>query len=167
MNEAQVIFEQLDISEQLRLLIATERLTVAQLAAAAGVSKSAMEKYLAGPSSPRATTVATLCVNLGITPEWLLFGHSDSDARRVRDFGIQLLMQLIIDMRRPGELRAAFEAVEPDSKALNQLAFDVACVRADELAARVNEARKRSMRESVEGHREAVGQMMPFQTERK
>lgn len=93
-----VTFETLDLSARLRFLMVSHKLSVSGMADAAGVSKSAMEKYLAGPSSPRATSLASLCVNLGVNAEWLIFGQADEDLRRVRDFSFNAFMSLIEDI---------------------------------------------------------------------
>lgn len=65
---------QLDLSKRLRELMLAKDMTVGQLAEIGGVSKSAMEKYLAGPSSPRAVTLANICIALSVNPSWLMFG---------------------------------------------------------------------------------------------
>ena len=59
MSGDQSAYETLDLSERLRTVMAQYKLSVSELAEHAGVSKSAMEKYLAGPSSPRATAIAS------------------------------------------------------------------------------------------------------------
>lgn len=71
----QASFESLDISRWLRLLMVNHRLGVKDLADMAGVSKSAMEKYLAGPSSPRATAIASLARRLNVPADFILFGE--------------------------------------------------------------------------------------------
>lgn len=71
--------EQLDLSKRLRELMLHHGITVGGLAEIGGVSKSAMEKYLAGPSSPRAITIANICQALGVSPSWLLFGAPETD----------------------------------------------------------------------------------------
>lgn len=50
MVEKQATPIELDISHRLRLLMMNHRLTVGEMAEHARVSKSAMEKYLAGPA---------------------------------------------------------------------------------------------------------------------
>jgi len=87
--------ENLDISERLRFLMSQHKLTVAELASRAGVSKSAMEKYLAGPSSPRATTVVTICKQFGVTSDWLLFPGMVQEYAAFRDEVSGVIIDLI------------------------------------------------------------------------
>ena len=61
MRDKQPPSADVDISERLRELMLQRKLTVAELANKVGVSKSAIEKYLAGPSSPRAATIVAIC----------------------------------------------------------------------------------------------------------
>ncbi len=162
MSSKKVDFKVLDLSAQLRYLMASERLSVSELAQAAGVSKSAMEKYLAGPSSPRATAVASLCANLGLSIEWLLFGYSDNDRLRVRDFVTKALHDIIFDLKNDPTLSAQFEGHKANSKEFSTFALGVAMDQSELVAARVWEARKKSMKDYAAGHREAVLQIMPF-----
>ena len=158
MNGKQVTFEVLDLSAQLRMVMATERLTVSQLADAAGVSKSAMEKYLAGPSSPRATAIASLCANLGLNPEWLLFGYNENDWRRVRDFAFRAFVDLLHDMKADASLSAEFAALDASSKDFRTFAIDVSTMRAETLADKVRAARQASMKDYAEGVRQVWGE---------
>lgn len=167
MSGKQVIFEELDLSERLRVLMAVEKMTVSELSQAAGVSKSAMEKYLAGPSSPRATAIASLCANLGLSVEWLLFGYSDNDRTRVRDLAFSAMFQLIQDLKADPALRSAFESLESGSRELSAFAVNVASVRAEAVGTDLWNARKRDMREASEGVTEARGPFMPFQADRR
>lgn len=83
-EDAQARITELDISERLRLMMRERKLTVAGMAQAAGVSKSAMEKYLAGPpgpSSPRATAVASVCQELSASANLLLFTTPNDELR--------------------------------------------------------------------------------------
>lgn len=162
MSSKQVVFQELDISAQLRLIIATERLTVTELAAAAGVSKSAMEKYLAGPSSPRATSVASLCANLGLSIEWLLFGYSDNDRVRVRNQVLFAIDGLMRDLKQAGPLKDSFDKLDVGGKEFATFALTVASDIAEVVAEKVWDSRKRSMREAAEGYSEAALDGIPF-----
>lgn len=156
MRDKPVIFEDLDISVRLRMLMASEKLTVAELAAMAGVSKSAMEKYLSGPSSPRATALASLAANLGLSLEWLLFGYSENDRVRIRNLSMSAMFQLLHDLKSPGEIRATFNALEVGSKEFNSFAIDLATDRAEELGERLWNARKQAMKNAASGFQEAT-----------
>jgi transcriptional regulator with XRE-family HTH domain len=75
--------DRIDISPQMRELMRLHDLTLATMAAEIGVSKSAVEKYLAGPSSPRAVTVANICERFDESADWVLFGKvEDQRAQR-------------------------------------------------------------------------------------
>ena len=156
MRDNLAISEELDISVRLRMLMASEKLTVAELAAMAGVSKSAMEKYLAGPSSPRATAVASLAANLGLSLEWLLFGYSESDRVRIRNLSMSAMFQLLHDLKSPGEVRESFNALEVGSKEFNTFAIDLATDRAEDLGERLWNARKRAMKMAAAGFQEVM-----------
>jgi transcriptional regulator with XRE-family HTH domain len=151
-----VVFRELDISSRLRVLMAEDKLTVGELAAAAGVSKSAMEKYLAGPSSPRATAIASLCANLGLSVEWLLFGYADNDRVRIRNLGFGALFQLMQDLKTPGDLRDAFERAKLGSKEFSLFAVDLASERAEELGGDLWNMRKNAMRGAAQGYVEVA-----------
>jgi transcriptional regulator with XRE-family HTH domain len=156
-----VIFEELDLSERLRLVMTLKRLTVADLARMAGVSKSAREKYLAGPSSLRTTAVASLCANLGISAEWLIFGFSDTDARRSASLATSAMFRLLSDVKA-GELRGNFERLAADSPEFREFAVALASTRGLELGERMVQARNRTMRDAAAGHGEAILPPIPF-----
>lgn len=158
----QVTFHELDLSGRLRLLLASEKLTVGELATAAGVSKSAMEKYLAGPSSPRATALASLAANLGLSLEWLFFGYSDNDRKRMRDFAVRAIFQVMQDIKQPGPFRDEFELLEYGSRDYTTFALSVAIDRAEELGENVWSARQKAMRDYSKGIREATGEAQPI-----
>lgn len=162
MGGKQVTFETLDLSDQLRMVMATERLTVTQMAEAAGVSKSAMEKYLAGPSSPRATAIAALCTNLGLSLEWLLFGYSDNDWRRVRDTAFMSFMNILQDIKQDPQTAARFATMDAGSKEFMNFAIEVATSRAESLADQVKALRQKAMQDHAAGVREAVGEAIPL-----
>lgn len=156
MSSEQVVFRDLDISEQLRVVMAMENLTVAEMAAAAGVSKSAMEKYLAGPSSPRAAALASLCANLGLSMEWLLFGYSENDRTRVRDLSVRAFFQIMHDLKGLGPLSEKFNSLELGTREFNQFALSTAADRAEGLAEGLWAHRRKSMADAAAGNREAV-----------
>lgn len=110
----------LDLSKRLRELMLSENLTVNDLAVAAGVSKSAMEKYLAGPSSPRATAIANICMTYSVSPAYLLFGQAEHDevaeavafTTSFREHATKLLKGI----RNDPELRALYIEADPSSE---------------------------------------------------
>ena len=150
----------LDLSERLRLLMIFHKLTVTELAKHAGVSKSAMEKYLAGPSSPRATAIAAICSNLSVNAEWLIFGHADDDIRRIRDIGTHEVIRLLNDIKKQGDLQDSFAHTEFESKAWQSFVVDVGTTRAEELADLIADNRKREIKRTAEGER--ISQAGPF-----
>ena len=158
----QVTFEEIDLSGRLRLLMVTEKMTVSELAVAAGVSKSAMEKYLAGPSSPRATALASLAANLGLSLEWLFFGYSDNDRRRARDLAMRALFQVMQDIKQPGPFRDEFERLQFGSRDFMNFALGVATERAEEVGAKLWAERQKAMRDYAQGIREAVLDPQPI-----
>lgn len=153
MPAEQAPFETLDLSERLRFVMMAYKLTVAELAQAAGVSKSAMEKYLAGPSSPRATAIASLCAGLGINSEWLLFGQADDDLRRVRDVGIHAIVALLQELKQPGSLSEAFSAAQLGTEKWRYFVLEVGTERAQELSKMVAEKRAKELKMAVGGMR--------------
>ncbi len=166
MSGKQVVFRDLDISERLRMVMVTDKLTVSQLADAAGVSKSAMEKYIAGPSSPRATSLASLCANLGIGLEWLVFGPADNDYLRVRGYVFSELFQLMHDLREEGHLRSRFESCDPGSREFRQFATDEATKRAEEIGAKMAKRRRLAMSDAAKGFAVTFGPVMPIPDEK-
>ncbi|MBF9050527.1 helix-turn-helix domain-containing protein [Roseobacter sp. HKCCD9010] len=119
MDAAQL--SQLDLSKRLRELMLNHDLTVAQLAEIGGISKSAMEKYLAGPSSPRAVTLANICTALSLSPSWLMFGVSENDeVAEMSAFTTSVLTasaELLLTIKSDQELLGAFANEEPTSDA--------------------------------------------------
>lgn len=117
MDAAQL--SQLDLSKRLRELMLNHDLTVAQLAEIGGISKSAMEKYLAGPSSPRAVTLANICTALSVSPSWLMFGVSENDeVAEMSAFTTSVLAasaELLLTIKSDQELLDAFANEEPTS----------------------------------------------------
>lgn len=164
MPQENVTFEALDLSERLRFLMVSYKLSVSEMADAAGVSKSAMEKYLAGPSSPRATSIVALCVNLGINAEWLLFGQADEDLTRVRDFALDAFMNLIEDLvesQSHDDHRISLS--DPHQRAL---ALSLASDRAQELQNAISNDRARTRQQRASGIRVATIAPFPLKTSR-
>jgi transcriptional regulator with XRE-family HTH domain len=90
---------EVDISDRLRAIQNHHRLTVAELASRIGVSKSAMEKYLAGPSSPRAGTIVAICEQFGVTADWLLFSGISEEPYAFRRIVSDVIESLVNDLR--------------------------------------------------------------------
>lgn len=88
------------------------KLSVADLATCGGVSKSAVEKYLAGPSSPRATAIASICMELGANAHWLLFGEADNDLAIISNAVEGVVVALLNELRQDTELARKFEVNE-------------------------------------------------------
>lgn len=153
MSDDQSAYETLDLSERLRAVMARYKLSVAELAEHAGVSKSAMEKYLAGPSSPRATAIASLCRSLQLNAEWLIFGHADDDLRRIRDIGMHSFAALLQELKQPGSLKDEFDALDVGSRDWRSFSLGIAADRAQELCVLVADSRKRDLQATSEGQR--------------
>ncbi|WP_074743350.1 helix-turn-helix domain-containing protein [Celeribacter indicus] len=141
MSDNQTSFDALDISERLRTLMNTHKLTVSELSQKAGVSKSAMEKYLAGPSSPRATAIASLCASLRVSADWLLFGVDD-DLWRVQNSSLAVLLALLEDLKREGLLSKRFQNLELGSQQWREFTRELAFERAAELRNMVAKSRE-------------------------
>jgi transcriptional regulator with XRE-family HTH domain len=73
--------QNIDLSTRLRELMLSHKMSVSELATIAGVSKSAMEKYLAGPSSPRAVALVNISNALKISLDWLIAGQTTHDVQ--------------------------------------------------------------------------------------
>ena len=158
MTQENVTFDTLDLSARLRFLMVSHKLSVSDMADAAGVSKSAMEKYLAGPSSPRATSLASLCVNLGVNAEWLIFGQADEDLLRVRDFSFNAFMSLIEDI---GSMQTASDPfLNLSDHSQRVAAMSLASDRAAALQEAIATDRVRTRQQRAAGMREV--QIGPF-----
>ena len=116
--------EAIDLTVRLRHIMALFGLTVAELAEKAGVSKRAMENYLAAPSSPRATTIVQLCSELGISIEWLLCGYREVEPVQVRDTVSGGMFQLLRDVKADAQMAPAFAEGDPQSDAFRRFASD-------------------------------------------
>lgn len=105
-----------DLSILLRQRMVSHRMSVADMAAAAGVSKSAMEKYLAGPSSPRLVSMIPLARALDTTLERLVSGETDPHEELVHALSFQQLMALLQELKGEGDIARQFASLDPASK---------------------------------------------------
>ncbi|MBL3570922.1 hypothetical protein BV509_11120 [Rhodovulum sulfidophilum] len=124
----------LDLSPVLRSIMAARGLSVADMARMAGVSKSAMEKYLAGPSSPRAVAVASLARALNISTDALVFGEFyEMTEKAAHRAAVDGFIKLLRDLKSDPELSRTFAELEPGSDALSDFTMRVALDRADDV----------------------------------
>lgn len=121
---------EVDISTTLRQIMAVRRLSVSDLANAAGVSKSAMEKYLAGPSSPRLVALIGLSKTLQISLDRLVFGESDANEELLFAVSFQEFASLVRDLKTDPELAPHFAPLDAQSEAFSDFVRDVAYLRA-------------------------------------
>lgn len=131
--------QELDLSTILRQIMAVRRLSVSDMAKAAGVSKSAMEKYLAGPSSPRLVAIASLARALGLSIDRIVFGEIDPVEELVYQVAFHEMDMLISDLKSDEELRSRFQGLEEGSKSFAEFSRHLAYVRAVRLRARYRE----------------------------
>lgn len=120
----------LDLSFLLRTIMAARDLTVNEMAKMAGVSKSAMEKYLAGPSSPRATVIASLSKALGLSADTIMFGALDPDLERAYQLAFQAFASLIEDLKLNEILAMSFGELTPGTEAFAEFVRNTAFDRA-------------------------------------
>ena len=113
------------------------KLTVAELANKVGVSKSAIEKYLAGPSSPRAATIVAICREFEVPADWLLFGYRQRLQHILLSSSFSAFQAVIHEMKQPGELSSRFSILEWGSPEWRNFVFHLADERANELNADV------------------------------
>lgn len=127
----------IDLSARLRELMDKSRLTVADMAEKAGVSKSAMEKYLAGPSSPRCTAIAAICREFAVSADWLIFGETEPDLNREQFLLFQLVNDgfhiLLMELKLGGPLCEKFAHLEPSSVELREFVHLLSQERAFEI----------------------------------
>lgn len=142
MIQEQQPLEALDLSYMLRSIMAVRGLTVAQLAEMAGVSKSAMEKYLAGPSSPRAVTIANLSRSLKLSADMLMFGEIDPHVEVAYQLAFKAFANLIEDLKSHESLAAEFSALDPGSKQFSDFVRDLAFERAGQFKRAFNADRR-------------------------
>lgn len=153
MTRAQAAFETLDLSDRLRLLMASHKLTVGEMAEKAGVSKSAMEKYLAGPSSPRAASVASICAALNVDADWLLLGR-ESDLFNLQSIAFGEMLRLLEDLKRDKELSETYQRLELGSQEWRAFVLEVALERAVEVR---NTFTKRRRQDAENGRTLQIG----------
>lgn len=115
MKSEQQPLEALDISHQLRTIMAARGLTVHDLATMAGVSKSTMEKYLAGPSSPRLVAVASISKALEISLDTIVFGEFDAHVELARQLAFKGFANMLNDLKENPELMERFLGAERHS----------------------------------------------------
>lgn len=119
-----------DLSILLRQFMVSHRMSVADMAAAAGVSKSAMEKYLAGPSSPRLVSMISLARALDTTLDRLVFGEGDPHEELVYALSFQQLMALLQELKGGGDIARRFASLDLASKEFADFARTLAHERA-------------------------------------
>lgn len=142
MQDSQRPIEELDLSFMLRTVMAARGLTVQDMADMAGVSKSAMEKYLAGPSSPRAVAVASLSRALGLSADTLMFGEIDPNVELAYELAFRELASLVEDLKTDPALAPKFAALEPGNEAFAAFVRNVAFERAGMFKRRFNADRR-------------------------
>lgn len=142
MNDSQQPLEELDLSFVLRTVMAARGLNVQNMADMAGVSKSAMEKYLAGPSSPRAVAIASLAKGLGISADSLMFGEIDPHIERAYELAFREIATLIEDLKSDPVLGPRFAALAPGSEAFAAFVRNLAFERAGQFRRAFNAERR-------------------------
>lgn len=142
MEFVQQSVDKLDLSSTLHAILAARSLTVGQLAEIAGVSKSAIEKYLAGPSSPRAVTVANLSKGLGLSADTVLFGQIDPHVEIAYEVAFRAFADLIKDLKACDSLGQQFTALDANSSAFADFVRNLAFERAGQFKRAYNAARR-------------------------
>lgn len=125
--------EKVDVSKNLRLLMAQRNLTVMELAKLAGVSKSAMEKYLAGPSSPKATAIASIARALEVDAGYILFGKFDMDREAILSAAQGVVSNLLEELHGASEIGKQFRELSPGSQEANHSLWGLAFEKAREI----------------------------------
>ena len=149
MSDSQQPLEELDLSFTLRTIMAARGLTVQNMADMAGVSKSAMEKYLAGPSSPRAVSIASLSKSLGLSADTLLFGEIDQHVERAYQIAFREIASLIEDLKADPILSPQFSRLELGSEAFSAFVRNLAFERAGQLRRQFNAERRDGLVASI------------------
>ena len=142
MMPGQLPLETLNISHMLRSIMVVRGLTVSELADMAGVSKSAMEKYLAGPSSPRAVAIANLSLSLKLSADMLMFGELDPHVEVAYQLAFKAFAKLIEDLKSHEALAAEFATLDPKSKQFSDFVRDLAFERAGQFKRTFNADRR-------------------------
>ncbi|RBO54521.1 hypothetical protein DSD19_03825 [Rhodovulum sp. BSW8] len=130
MTAEQERYETIDISKTLRSIMAVRRLTVSDMARMAGVSKRAMDNYLAGPSKPRATAIASLAKALELSADTILFGELDVNGEAAYQAAFNTFVKLMRDLKSDPDLSKRFLDFEPGSEAFNDFVMSLAFERA-------------------------------------
>lgn len=133
---------EVDISTILRPIMAVRRLSVADLATAAGVSKSTMEKYLAGPSSPRLVTRIALSNELKLSLDRLVFGEIDPHEELLYGIAFQQFLAVISALKTDPEPARQFALLDAGSKEFFSFARNLAHERAVHTRATYREERR-------------------------
>jgi len=129
-NAKQGALSEVDISTRLRQIMAVRRMSVSDLAIAAGVSKSAMEKYLAGPSSPRLVTLISLSKALKLSLDMLVYGEIDPHEELLYGIAFQQFTSVISDLKTDPSIARPFLELDAGSKAFSDFVRDLAYQRA-------------------------------------
>jgi transcriptional regulator with XRE-family HTH domain len=129
-NAKQGALSEVDISTRLRQIMAVRRMSVSDLAIAAGVSKSAMEKYLAGPSSPRLVTLISLSKALKLSLDMLVYGEIDPHEELLYGIAFQQFTSVISDLKTDPSIAQPFLELDAGSKAFSDFVRDLAYQRA-------------------------------------
>ncbi|WP_162497499.1 helix-turn-helix domain-containing protein [Roseovarius dicentrarchi] len=140
------------------------RLNVSEIAKLAGVSKSTMEKYLAGPSSPRATAVVSICQHLGANAHWLLFGMPDEGLRIVHSAVEDGFVDLLNELKQGGSILKPFTDKEFGTKDWRLFTWELADQRARETVERIVLERDKALDEQQQGIRTAAVGPYPFRS---
>lgn len=164
MVDQQPVTVEVDISERLRLLMMQHKKTVADMAALAGVSKSAMEKYLAGPSSPRATAIVSLCVALEVNAHWLLFGEPDNDLLIIETAVGGVVTALLNDLKQDTKLSDEFSVEEFGSRDWRMFAWETGNARAREAVDLIVSRRKKAFEDAANGLRTSIMAPIPLRS---
>lgn len=126
MSDSQHPISTLDLSFLLRTTMAARGLSVSEMAQMAGVSKSTMEKYLAGPSSPRATAIASLSKALGLSADTLMFGEIDANVELAYQLAFKAFADLLEDLKSDPDLSVEFASLDAGTKAFSDFVRDTA-----------------------------------------
>lgn len=127
----------IDLAPQLRELMQRHKLTVSQLAERVGVSKSAMEKSLAGPGSPRASTIRAMAAEFNVRADWRLFGYANLLPVILPGSPYGSFQALLQEMKQPGPVSEAFEGAEWGAREWRNSVSSLAQDRSNELSADV------------------------------
>ena len=151
--------DDLDISESLRALMQQHKLTVAEMAERCGVSKSAMEKYLAGTSSPRAGIIQKICIEFGVEADWILFGYSigSSFSSVLLSSAYASFQSILNELKQKSSLSEEFEKIEWGSSHWRNFLLNVATERANEIQADVSARLYKERQGAMSGIRKAFG----------